>query len=122
MKRLLSLAALGALMACAAARADINDGVIALGHGDYPAAVNVFMPGAQRGDPTSQNFLAHTYTLMEKFEEAYAWYYAAAHCGSLDAQIELSVIGRKMSRPSMEKAEDRGRKYLEAYCGDGDGG
>ena len=96
--------------------ADINDGVNALGRGKYELALVEFRPGAEEGDVSAQNFLAYTYTMLEDYEEAYAWYYLSAECGSIDADIDREVLSHKMTTDQIEKARLLGTDYLERYC------
>jgi hypothetical protein len=81
MKRIVLIVA---LLAPLPAAADIQEGVNALGRGNYPKALAIFQPLAEGGDWNAQGFLAHTYRLMENNREAYAWYYAhrAQHVGA----------------------------------------
>ena len=105
-----------ALLVSTPASADIQEGVNALGRGNYPKALAIFQPLAESGDWNAQGFLAHTYKLMDDYREAYAWYYATAKCGSKDAQIELSMIERKVSAGVAEQATAMGDIYFDRYC------
>ena len=100
----------------AAASSDIQEGVNALGRGNYPRALEIFQPLAEGGDWNAQGFLAHTYRMMEKNVEAYAWYYATAKCGSQDARIELSLFERKLSPKTVERGKSLGEIYHDRYC------
>ena len=95
---------------------DTQSGVNALGRGQYEKALVAFRPGAEQGDPSDQNFLAHTYTLLENYEEAYAWYHLSAACGSIDAQIELAVLTRKISDKTVAAGRTLGDTYIQKYC------
>lgn len=105
-----------ALLSAEPARADIQDGVNALGRGNYPKALEIFHPLAEGGDWNAQGFLAHTYRLMENNVEAYAWYYATARCGSVDASIELELLEPKLSAESIAKGKALGENYFDRYC------
>jgi len=105
-----------ALLASMPASADIQEGVNALGRGNYPKALAIFQPLAEAGDWNAQGFLAHTYKLMEDYREAYAWYYATAKCGSKDAQIELSMIEDKVNDNIAEQGRAIGEVYYDRYC------
>ena len=76
---------------------DTQTGVNALGRGEYEKALAAFRPGAEQGNPADQNFLAYTYVRLENYEEAYAWYHLSAACGSIDAEIELEILSKKIS-------------------------
>ncbi len=96
--------------------ADIQEGVNALGRGNYPKALQIFQPLAEGGDWNAQGFLAHTYKMMENHREAYAWYYATAKCGSKDASIELSMLEPKVSNKTIEQGKALGDIYYDRYC------
>ena len=81
-----------AMLAGGAVQADVQQGVNALGRGNYEKAREIFEPLAMTGDWNAQGFLAHTYRMMENNVEAYAWYHAMAKCGSVDARIELGML------------------------------
>ncbi len=105
-----------ALLAAMPVHADIQDGVNALGRGNYPKALGIFQPLAESGDWNAQGFLAHTYKLMEEFREAYAWYYASAKCGSKDAQIDLYTLESKLGEKIIEQGKSLGEVYYDRYC------
>ena len=105
-----------AMFAAAPALADIQEGVNALGRGNYPKALEIFEPLAESGDWNAQGFLAHTYRLMENNREAYAWYYATAKCGSKDAQIELDLLEPKLTSDIIEQGKSLGAIYYDRYC------
>lgn len=96
--------------------ADIQAGVNALGRGNYPKALEIFQPMAESGDWNAQGFLAHTYRLMENNLEAYAWYYATAKCGSIDAGIELDMLSPKLSSQTIGQGKALGDIYYDRYC------
>lgn len=116
MKRFVLLAALLIASTVIHASAQIQEGVNALGRGDYPRALEIFLPLAEGGDWNAQGFLAHTYRLMEDNREAYAWYYATARCGSADARIELSLLEPKLSENVVEQGKQLGDIYYDRYC------
>jgi hypothetical protein len=96
--------------------ADIQDGVNALGRGNYARALAIFQPLAEAGDWNAQGFLAHTYKLMENSREAYAWYHATAKCGSKDAGIELHMLESKLNAKTVEQGKALGDIYYDRYC------
>ena len=96
------------LIVCVPGAADTESGVNALGRGQYQKALAAFLPGAEQGNPGDQNFLAHTYVLLENYEQAYAWYHLSAACGSVDAQIELAVSSRKITDETAEAGRTLG--------------
>ena len=104
------------LVVCGESVADNNDGVNALGRGNYEQALIEFRPGAELGDVSAQNFLAYTYLMLEDYVQAYAWYHMSAECGSLDADIDREILSRKMSDTQLDKARQIGAGYLEHYC------
>ena len=105
-----------ALLLASPARADIQDGVNALGRGNYSKALTIFHPLAEGGDWNAQGFLAHTYRLMENNVEAYAWYHATARCGSPDASIELRLLEPKLSAETIADGKALGDIYFDRYC------
>ena len=105
-----------ALLVASPVRADIQEGVNALGRGNYPRALEIFQPLAESGDWNAQGFLAHTYKLMENNREAYAWYHATAKCGSKDAFIELSMLEAKLTSDTIEAGKALGDIYHDRYC------
>ncbi len=105
-----------ALLVATPAVADIQDGVNALGRGNYVRALEIFQPLAEGGDWNAQGFLAHTYKLMENYREAYGWYYATAKCGSKDASIELYMLESKLTAKSVEQGKALGDIYYDRYC------
>jgi hypothetical protein len=105
-----------AMLAGTPAQSDIQEGVNALGRGNYPKALEIFEPLAMTGDWNAQGFLAHTYRLMENNVEAYAWYHAMAKCGSVDARIELSMLEPKLTNETIAEGKALGDTYHDRYC------
>jgi hypothetical protein len=97
-------------------QAEIQAGVNALGRGNYPMALEIFQPMAESGDWNAQGFLAHTHRMMENNLEAYAWYYATARCGSVDAGMELDMLKSKLSPETIERGKTLGDVYYDRYC------
>lgn len=116
MRRFVLLVALLAASPLVYASDQIQEGVNALGRGNYPRALAIFLPLAEGGDWNAQGFLAHTYRLMEDNREAYAWYYATAKCGSPDARIELSLLEPKLSAETVVQGKRLGDIYHDRYC------
>ena len=104
------------LLGSPATLGDTQSGVDALGRGQYDQALDAFLPGAKQGDLADQIFLGHTYTLLENYEEAYAWYHLSASCGAIDAEIELAVLSRKLNDETIEAGRTRGETYTQMYC------
>ena len=110
------VAFLFALLVATPVIAGIQEGVHALGRGNYQKALEIFQPLAEGGDWNAQVFLAHGYKLMGNDREAYAWYYATAKCGSKDASIELSMLEHKVSEKTIEQGKTLGDIYYDRYC------
>ena len=100
----------------ARANGDLQDGINAMGRGNYPRAVEILEPMALDGDWNAQGFLAHTYLLMEQNREAYAWFYATARCGSADAKIELEMLTPKLTDETVQAGKALGEIYYDRYC------
>ncbi|NIM72238.1 MAG: hypothetical protein GTO67_11080 [Gammaproteobacteria bacterium] len=105
-----------AMLAGGAVQADVQQGVNALGRGNYEKAREIFEPLAMTGDWNAQGFLAHTYRMMENNVEAYAWYHAMAKCGSVDARIELGILEPKLSGETIAEGKALGDIYHQRYC------
>lgn len=116
MVRTATIIVLLASMQVAWAASVMQEGVNALGRGNYPKALAIFQPLAEGGDWNAQGFLAHTYRLMENNREAYAWYYATAKCGSPDAKIELSMLEPKLAASVVAQGKVLGDIYHDRYC------
>ena len=96
MKPRLILAALLAL-SMTAARADFNDGVVALMAGKYALALKVFVPLAETSQHAyAQYFLARMYEngqgVPKDLKTAAGWYRKAAEQGVGDAQFHLGAM------------------------------
>ena len=104
------------LLFAVSAHGDTRSGLDALGRGDYSTALEEFRPQAETGDLSAQGFLAHTYKQMENYREAYAWFHAAAQCGSLDARLERRILEGKMTPSRIDQAKKLGDTYYEKYC------
>lgn len=93
----LALTALLCLGVTERARADFNDGVLALVSGNYETALNTFMPLAETNDDGwSQYFLGRMYAngqgVEQDYEAAAQWYRKAAEKGLHDAQYRLGRL------------------------------
>ena len=81
----------------ASARADFNDGVVAMMTGHYDQALETFVPLAEVSDHAyAQYFLARMYAdgqgVDQDFERAAKWYRKAAEKGVGDAQFRLGRL------------------------------
>ncbi len=89
---LLTVAALG----CADAAPALRQGVAAIAHQDYAAAVAILSPLAQRGDPVAQTYLGYLYAMgrgvPQDYTQAAIWYRRAADQGHSEAQYELGLL------------------------------
>ena len=92
----LQIFVLGLLMTVALhARADFNDGVVALMMGDYEKALSVFVPLAETADHAyAQYFIGRMYAdgqgVEKNSETAAKWYRKASVHGVADAQLRLA--------------------------------
>jgi hypothetical protein len=94
----------------------LEAGIAALGRGEYERALAIFTPLAEIGNQSAQSFLAHTYTLLEDYEHAYAWYFASAACGSTDAEVDLAILSEKVTDDQIAQGESLGKTFLDRYC------
>ena len=99
MKIRLLISALILLMSLSA-RADFNDGVVALMMGDYEKAVQILMPLAETADHAyAQYFVGRMYAggqgLEQNYDAAAEWYRKAAEKGVGDAQYRLGGLYQK---------------------------
>ena len=88
---------LTALALAAPARADFNDGVVALMTGKYAEALQTFVPLAEASNHAyAQYFLARMYATGQGVEKdpktAAEWYRKAAEQGVADAQYRLGAL------------------------------
>ncbi|MEQ8663661.1 MAG: tetratricopeptide repeat protein [Gammaproteobacteria bacterium] len=79
------------------ARADFNDGVVALMMGKYDEALQTFVPLAETSDHAfAQYFLGRMYAagqgVEKNAETAAGWYRKAAEKGVADAQVRLAEM------------------------------
>lgn len=86
-----------ALLVATTAKADFNDGVVALMMGDYEKAVNILMPLAETADHAyAQYFVGRMYAggqgLSQDYDAAAQWYRKAAEKGVGDAQYRLGGL------------------------------
>ncbi len=86
-----------ALLTAVSARADFNDGVVALMMGDYEKAVSILMPLAETADHAyAQYFVGRMYAggqgLTQDYDLAAEWYRKAAEKGVGDAQYRLGSL------------------------------
>ena len=84
-----------------AVKADVQDGIVALGRGDYNTALSEFRPLAEQGNALAQNQLGLMYekglvypgygfiTHEPDYEQAVSWYRRAAREGLATAQYNL---------------------------------
>ena len=86
-----------ALMLALNARADFNDGVVALMMGEYDKAVNILMPLAETANHAyAQYFVGRMFAggqgVEQDFDAAAKWYRKAAEQGVGDAQFRLGSL------------------------------
>jgi uncharacterized protein len=100
MKTLLTLW-LGVLLAVpmvdsASAAPTLRQGVAAMVREDYDAAVAMFSPLAQNGDPAAQAYMGYLYMVgrgvPQDYTQAAIWYRRAAEQGHPGAQYELGLL------------------------------
>ncbi|MEQ8495031.1 MAG: tetratricopeptide repeat protein, partial [Gammaproteobacteria bacterium] len=96
MRRIVPLTLVLAL-ATGVARADFNDGVVALMMGNYDQALQTFVPLAETSDHAfAQYFLGRMYAagqgVEKNAETAAEWYRKAAEKGVADAQVRLGEM------------------------------
>lgn len=86
-----------ALLVGRAAHAEsLEDGYAAWNEGDYPTALNEWLPLAQAGDVDAQSALGFMYYngqgVQPDFPQAFVWYRRAAAQGSALAQNNLALM------------------------------
>jgi len=89
--------AVALLLIAGAARADFNDGVVALMGGKYELALKTFVPLAESSDHAyAQYFLGRMYEngqgVPKDVKAAAGWYRKAAEKGVADAQYRLAEL------------------------------
>ncbi len=82
------------------AKADFNDGVVALTMGDYDKAMSILLPLAETTDHAYAGYLvgrmhAAGQGVDKNLEEAAKWYRKAAESGVPDAQYRLGALYQK---------------------------
>jgi uncharacterized protein len=99
--RILSILWLGVLLTAAAlgsaaAAPTLRQGVAAMARQDYAAAVAIFSPLAQNGDPAAQTYMGYLYAIgrgvPQDYTQAAIWYRRAAEQGHSGAQYELGLL------------------------------
>jgi TPR repeat protein len=89
---LLTVAGLGS----AAAAPTLRQGVTAMAREDYAAAVAIFSPLAQNGDPEAQAYMGYLYSVgrgvPQDYTQAAIWYRRAADQGHPGALYELGLL------------------------------
>ena len=93
---LISALAVVAVLKPATAAPTVRQGVAAMARQDYPAAVAILSPLAQRGDPVAQTYLGYLYAMgrgvPQDYTQAAIWYRRAAEQGHSGAQYELGLL------------------------------
>jgi uncharacterized protein len=109
--RSLSLLIVFSLLAATPVFAGAQDGIAALEHQDYPRAVRIFRPLAERGDPVAQTYLGYMYYygygVPQNYIEAAVLLNAAADQGSGLAQYLLGLM--------YDKGQGVPQDYVQAY-------
>lgn len=112
------LAAAGVLFAAPAlAQQNVRSGIEAWQHGDYAAAVSIWRPLAQKGDPDAEFDVGQAYRLGRgvpvDLAQAQIWLEKAATAGHLDAETTLGLLlfdsgNRTGAMRWLKKAAERG--------------
>ena len=80
----------------AAAAPTLRQGVAAMAHQNYAAAVAILSPLAQNGDPAAQTYMGYLYAMgrgvPQDYSQAAIWYRRAAEQGHSGAQYELGLL------------------------------
>ena len=104
--------ALAWTLSTAAIPAPLDDAAAAYGKGDYPAALNLWRPLADKGNPEAQNRLGTMYYLGKGVKqdetEAAKWFRRAGDQGYANAQINLGAAyseGHGVKRNAAEAAK-----------------
>ena len=82
---------LPAVFAAVAHAGDLEDGVAAFGHGDYPTALRLLQPLADRGNPEAQYALGDLYWYRHNYPKMLKWLHLAADQGNTTAQRDLGT-------------------------------
>ena len=95
-KRVLALAALALLTACAAPTLDSQEGLTALQNGDYQTALEIWQTLAEQGDANAQTNLGTMYTkgdgVPQDDAKAVEWFRKAAEQGYAPGQHYLGFM------------------------------
>src|SRR3954465_1976012 len=132
-KYLVAAAFLGSLAAPASAQS-VRAGIEAWQHADYAAAVAIWRPLAEKGDPDASFNLGQAYRLGRgvptNLAAAQTWFERAANKGHLDAQTTLGLLlfqngsraqGLKWLKAAAEKGEPRASLVYGTALVNGDG-
>ena len=126
MKRVFFLAATVAAATAMPALADVKGGIEAWQRGDYAAAVKLWQPDADRGDPDAEFNLGQAYKLGKgvpvDMAKAQGWYKKAADQGHEQALANYGLIlfqsgKRADALPFLTKAADRGEPRAQYVVG-----
>lgn len=98
--RTISIAAVAALLLFATANqvkaGALAQGVSAFDRADYVVASRIFIPLAERGDPSAQTYLGFMFEtgrgVPQNYTEAAMWYHRAAEQGDSLAQYSLGLL------------------------------
>ena len=122
MKPFRHLALLAALLLAPQAQADFQAGLVALAQRDYPAALNIFKPLAEKGNAAAQVNLGNLYMkglgVDQSYPLALRWYLKAADQGERMAQSKVGILyfyGLGVGKDSTEAA-----RWFEKAAGQGD--
>lgn len=101
----------------APAQQNVKSGIDAWQHGDYAAAISIWRPLAQKGDPDAEFDLGQAYRLGRgvpvDLAQAQIWLEKAATAGHLDAETTLGLLlfdsgNRTGAMRWLKKAAERG--------------
>src|SRR4029453_526699 len=95
-------AILAAALSQAAFAGPLEDAYIAYTRGDYPAALKIFVPLAEQGNPDAEYSVGTIYAngrgLPQSYVDAAKWFHRAAEHGQASAQYDLGVLYRSEER------------------------
>src|SRR4249920_4114523 len=95
----LAAALVSILLAGTAFAGPIEDAYLAYSRGDYPAALKIFVPLAEQGNPEAEYSVGVIYSngrgLPQSYVEAAKWFHRAAEKGQSGAQYDLGVLFAK---------------------------